>query len=104
MLQEILNLYYISVVSAVCLMMLDNMMSRNSDMDPFELMDSMNEMLNSMEDEKLKHLISSFLERSIENKALGYAFLFLLCGLPILNIFIIVMLMKSIVQNHKEGR
>ncbi len=77
-------------------MMLDNMMSRNSD--------SMNEMLDSMEDEKLKQLISNFLERSIENKALGYAFLFLLCALPILNIFVIIMLMKSVIQNHKEGR
>lgn len=104
MLQDILNLYYISVVSAICLMMLDNMMSRNKDMDPFELMNSMNEMLDSIEDEKAKQFIATFLERAMENKALCYAFLFLLCALPILNIFVIIMLIKSIIENHKEGQ
>ncbi len=104
MLQDILNLYYISVVSAICLMMLDDMMTKKKDMDPFELMNSMNEMLDSIEDEKMKRVIATFLDRAVENKAVCYAFLFLLCALPILNIFVIIMLIRSIISNHKEGQ
>lgn len=103
MLQDILNIYYISVLIAVFLMVLDNMVSKQKDVDPFEIMDDINKLLDDIDNEKTKELISTFIDRAMENKALCYAYLFLMCALPIVNLFVIVSMIKSLIGNKKEG-
>lgn len=100
MLQTILNVYYIGVLTALGVTMLNFSKAKKQDIDPFESMKEIEKMLDELESEKLKNLATTFVERSIENKGVYFAFIMMLCMMPIVNIFFTVMGIISLVKDE----
>lgn len=103
MLQEVLNLYYLTVLIAVFLMVLDSVVNKEESEDPFEAMDKMNELLDDIHSEKARRLIENFIGAVMDNKMVGYAALFLVCAVPILNLFVIISLMRGLIGKKDKG-
>lgn len=101
--QTILNFYYLSVAFAIGISILDTLHTKKSSLDPTECMDEMNRLLDELENEKFRNFMVTLMERSMENRSVFYAFILMICLLPIANIIWSMIGIQSICSGHKEN-
>lgn len=97
----IINLYV--TISLVCLFLnaFDIMLTKmgiGPKQDPFEIMKEMQELLDDMEEGKFKNFIVNITDACVDNPANVMIIMMLLSFAPLINLFVILSTIKSIIE------
>lgn len=98
MLQQILNLYYLTILAALVLFFIHLEVSKNK-LDPIDTLKELNDGLSEMGNEQVKDWILRYMDVAMENRILGFISIFLLALCPILNLLLISASVKGIIES-----
>lgn len=102
----IINLYI--TISLICLFLnaFEMMLIRlgyGDRPDPFEVMKEMQELLDSMEEGKMKNFILNITDACVDNPTNVMIIMMLLSFAPIINIFVILSTLKSLLEKLSKS-
>jgi uncharacterized protein YjgD (DUF1641 family) len=77
-------------------------LSKRNTRNPWEIMDEIEQSLKQINNEKVSNFIYNIINASMNNPMIGYAFVFGICCIPILNIIILISYLKEIINNKNN--